>query len=135
MFKFIKMSYSYSKTVSGTDFNSLRNKIEAELQKEGFGIVSEVDIQATMKKKLNKDYLPHLILGACNPVYADKILSIEPTISTLLPCNVTLREISASEIEVSMINPTSLLSIVGLPKMVEMASDVETQIKSMIDRL
>ncbi|MFT6443080.1 MAG: hypothetical protein ACJASM_002638, partial [Salibacteraceae bacterium] len=84
------MKYFNSKTITGTTISVIRPKVEEELQKEGFGVLTEIDIQATMKKKLDKDYLPHVILGACNPVYADKVISIEPTISTMLPCNVTL---------------------------------------------
>ena len=87
------MKYYNAKNIPNTTVEKLRPKVEEELKKEGFGVLTEIDIQATMKKKLDKDYLPHLILGACNPVYADKVISIEPTISTMLPCNVTLRQL------------------------------------------
>ena len=87
------MEYFKSRIIAETALAELRPKVEEELKKEGFGILTEIDLQATMKVKLDKDYLPHIILGACNPVYADKVLSIEPTISTMLPCNVTLREL------------------------------------------
>ena len=88
--------------------------MEEALKAEGFGVLTEIDIQATMKKKLDKDYLPHLILGACNPVYADKVLSIDPNISTMLPCNVTIRQLENGEIEVAAINPHAAMGAIGI---------------------
>ncbi|PIQ16063.1 MAG: hypothetical protein COW67_05030 [Flavobacteriales bacterium CG18_big_fil_WC_8_21_14_2_50_32_9] len=107
------MNYYNSKKISGTTIEGIRPKVEEALKTEGFGILTEIDIQATMKKKLDKDYLPHVILGACNPVYADKVLSIEPTISTMLPCNVTLRQLETGEIEVAIIDPLAAMGAVG----------------------
>jgi len=129
------MGYFHSKKIKNVTFSQIKEKVIEELSKESFGIVSEIDIQATMKNKLNKDYLPHLILGACNPVYADKILSVAPTISTLLPCNVTIRSISDNEVEVAVINSVKQLSIVNLPEMVELASGVDSQLVSVLERL
>lgn len=129
------MTYYHSKRFTDVKFSDIKSRILEELSKEGFGVVSEIDIQATMKQKLNKEYPPHLILGACNPVYADQILSIEPTINTLLPCNVTIRSVSDNEIEVAVVNPKALLSIVDLPEMVEMAAGVEEQLINVLERL
>ena len=75
------MTYFLSKTVKNTTMDAVRSQVTAALQKEGFGVLTEIDIQATMKKKLNKDYLPHVILGACNPVYADKVLRMDSHMS------------------------------------------------------
>lgn len=85
------MSYYQSKVLKSDDLASLRTKVEASLKEVGFGILTEIDIQATMKKKLDKDYPEYLILGACNPDFADKVLTAEPHIGTLLPCNVTIQ--------------------------------------------
>lgn len=129
------MSYYYSKIFKSIEFDTVKSRVIEELSKEGFGIVSEIDIQATMKQKLNKEYLPHIILGACNPEYADQLLTIEPTISTLLPCNITIRLVAKNEVEVSAINPKALLSIVSIQGMTEMAAGVAQQLKGAIERI
>lgn len=107
------MKYYHAKTIKATTIEAIRPKVEEELKKEGFGVLTEIDIQATMKKKLDKDYLPHVILGACNPVYADKVLSIEPTISTMLPCNVTLRQLPNGDVEIAIIDPLAAMGAIG----------------------
>ena len=107
------MNYCNKKVISGTTVAAIRPIVEDALKTEGFGVLTEIDIQATMKKKLDKDYLPHLILGACNPGYADKVLSIDPNISTMLPCNVTIRELETGEIEIAAIDPSVAMGGVG----------------------
>lgn len=107
------MDYFHSKTFVDTTVDSMRPKVEEALKKEGFGVLTEIDIQATMKKKLDKEYLPHLILGACNPVFADKVLSEDQHISLMLPCNVTIRELQNKEIEVAMMNPMEVMKAIG----------------------
>jgi uncharacterized protein (DUF302 family) len=98
------MNYFESKIMTNTTINAVRINVEKALKEQGFGVLTEIDIQATMKKKLNKAYLPHLILGACNPVFADKVLSVDQHISLMLPCNVTIRELENTTIEVAVIN-------------------------------
>lgn len=127
------MKYYNAKTVSGRPFTELRSQIEEALKTEGFGILTEIDIQATMKKKLDKDYLPHTILGACNPVYADKVLSIEPSISTMLPCNVTMRQLSDGSIEVATIDPAAAMSAVGNKDLEVHAGEVQEKLKRVLD--
>lgn len=129
------MKYYNSKIINGTNIEALRPMIEEELKKEGFGVLTEIDIQATMKKKLDKDYLPHVILGACNPVYADKVLSIEPTISTMLPCNVTLRELGDGNVEVAVIDPSAAMSAVGNPDLEIPAKEVQEKLMRFINNL
>lgn len=122
------MKYYHSKLFSGISMSELRAKVEEALKAEGFGILTEIDIQATMKKKLDKDYLPHIILGACNPVYADQVLSIEPSISTMLPCNVTIRQTLNGELEVAMINPEAAMGAVGHVDLEKFAAEVNTKL-------
>ncbi|MBK6525150.1 MAG: DUF302 domain-containing protein [Crocinitomicaceae bacterium] len=122
------MEYYNSRKISGISFDEIRTRIEAALKTEGFGILTEIDIQATMKKKLDKDYLPHLILGACNPVYADTVLTIDPNISTLLPCNVTIREIANGDIIVSTINPEAAMSSIGNPEIETSAAEIQEKL-------
>ncbi|MCZ2442568.1 MAG: DUF302 domain-containing protein [Flavobacteriales bacterium] len=129
------MKYYQSKCVSGISFAEAKEKVIAALQTEGFGVLTEIDIQATMKKKLDKDYLPHTILGACNPVFADKVLQIEPTISTMLPCNVTLRKLDNNDIEVATIDPSSAMTAVGNDAILPIASEVQQKLKNVLDAL
>ena len=121
------MKYYNSKIISGTTVAAIRPKVEEELKKEGFGVLTEIDIQATMKNKLDKDYLPHLILGACNPVYADKVISIEPNISTLLPCNVTLRELANGDVEIAIVDPFAMDTVGN--------ADLDTAAKAVQEKL
>lgn len=129
------MNYYQSKIIKNVTVNEIRPKVEEALKRIGFGILTEIDIQKTMKEKLEKDYLPHVILGACSPFYADQLLSIEPTISTLLPCNVTLRELENGHIKVAMMNPTEALKIVDNPKIEQIGQEVQEKLTSVLHSL
>ncbi len=129
------MKYYNSKIIAGTTLAAIRPKVVTELKKEGFGVLTEIDLQATMKSKLNKDYLPHVILGACNPVYADKVLSIEPTVSTLLPCNVTIRELANGDVEVAMIAPLVAMSGIGNNELAQAATEVEEKLRTALNNI
>lgn len=129
------MNYYQSKTLKSKDLASLRSKVEAGLKEVGFGILTEIDIQATMKKKLDKDYPPFLILGACNPVFADKVLTAEPHVSTLLPCNVTIRSLVEDEYEVSIMDPAAAMSVVDNPEIEPLAGEVRAKLVGMLEGL
>ena len=129
------MKYYSSKNLNGLSIEQAREKVIAALQTEGFGVLTEIDIQATMKKKLNKDYLPHIILGACNPVMADKVLQVEPNISTMLPCNVTLRQLENRAIEISAIDPVAAMSAVDNDKVAPVAAEVQQKLKRVLEAL
>jgi uncharacterized protein (DUF302 family) len=129
------MSYYQSKVLKSDDLASLRAKVEAGLKEVGFGILTEIDIQATMKKKLDKDYPPFLILGTCNPVFADKVLTADPNISTLLPCNVTIRSIGAKDYEVTIMDPAAAMSVVKNPEIESLAGEVRGKLMSMLESL
>jgi uncharacterized protein (DUF302 family) len=105
-----------------------RATVEAALAAEGFGILTEIDIQATMKKKLDKDYLPHLILGACNASFADKVLSVDQHIGLMLPCNVSIREREDGTVEVAMINPLEAMKAIGNPQVEAYAREVNEKL-------
>ncbi|MFT6826986.1 MAG: hypothetical protein ACI9Z3_000159 [Roseivirga sp.] len=122
------MDYFNSKNIKGTTVAEIRSKVEDALKSEGFGILTEIDIQATMKEKLDKDYLPHLILGACNPVFADKVLSVNQHISLLLPCNVTIRALGNEVVEVAMINPLEAMETIGSPIIESYAREVSEKL-------
>lgn len=127
------MRYFISKTVKGSTVAELRPRVEESLKSEGFGVLTEIDIQAVMKKKLNKDYLPHLILGACSPVYADKVLSIDPNVSTMLPCNVTLRELEGGGVEISAVNPVVAMKTIGNKQIEDAAVEVYDKLSQVIE--
>lgn len=129
------MTYHNSRTFSNTTLKDLRLRVEEALKVEGFGVLTEIDLQATMKKKLDKDYLPHIILGACNPVFADKVLSKEPNISTLLPCNVCIRELENGDYEVSAINPMVAMQAVKNPGIEADAKEVNQKLQSIIENI
>ncbi|MBS1542725.1 MAG: DUF302 domain-containing protein [Bacteroidetes bacterium] len=129
------MKYFLSKTIKNTTMDAVRTQVTAALQKEGFGVLTEIDLQATMKKKLNKDYLPHVILGACNPVYADKVLSTDPHMSTMLPCNVTLRQTESGEIELATIDPVAAMNPVGDKNIESLANEVRSKLLKVIDSI
>ncbi|TLP72872.1 DUF302 domain-containing protein [Maribacter sp. ACAM166] len=129
------MKYYNSKVISGTTVAAIRPKVEEELIKEGFGVLTEIDIQATIKNKLDKDYLPHLILGACNPSYADTVISIEPTISTMLPCNVTLRELANGDVEIAIIDPSVAMGTVGNVDLEIPAKEVQEKLINVLNKI
>lgn len=129
------MTYYQSRTLKSEDLTTLRSKVEAGLKEVGFGVLTEIDIQATMKKKLDKDYPPFLILGACNPVFADKVLTAEPHVSTLLPCNVTIRSLGGEDFEVTIMDPAAAMSVVQNPAIESLAEEVRAKLMSMLENL
>lgn len=129
------MTYYQSKIVQAEDIMSVRSSVEAALKTEGFGILTEIDIQATMKKKLDRDYKPYLILGACNPVFADRVLQAEPHIGTLLPCNVTIREVEAGNFEVAIMDPAVAMSMVENPMIEPLAGEVREKLIRMLSNV
>lgn len=129
------MKYYLSKTISNTTVANMRPAVEEALRAEGFGILTEIDIQAVMKKKLNKDYLSHIILGACSPVYADRVLSIDPNMSTLLPCNVTLRQLENGNVVVSAVAPLVAMNIVDNPDIEEAAKEISNKLNNVINTI
>jgi uncharacterized protein (DUF302 family) len=122
------MNYFESKIIQGTTMTTTLLKVEEALKEQGFGVLTEIDIQAIMKKKLDKDYLPHIIWGACNPVFADKVLSVDQHISLMLPCNVTIRELEEGAIEVAVINPLEAMKSIDNPMIEKYAEEVREKL-------
>ena len=118
-------------------FEEAVQKATAALQKEGFGVLTEIDVKHTLKEKLDVDIEPHLILGACNPPLAHKAISSSPLVSLLLPCNVTVRQIEEGSL-VSIIDPQTLLSIGELgknPEIGEVAAEAAERLERVIKAL
>lgn len=127
------MKYGYTKQVS-LSFEEAKDKIITALSKVGFGILTEIDVKATMKSKLNLDYENYVILGACNPEFANKALQEEKEIGLLLPCNVIVYE-DKGNVFVSTILPTIAMGMVENPKLPELAKEVEKNLKSAVDSI
>jgi len=128
------MSYYFSKIVPFT-FEETVTKVTEELRKEGFGILTEIDVKATMKKKLDVDFRDYNILGACNPHFAYKALVAEDKIGILLPCNVIVQENPEGEIEVSAVDPMVSMEAVENLTLKDVAIEVRKKLKKAIDNL
>jgi uncharacterized protein (DUF302 family) len=129
------MNFCFTRTLDGTDMASLKERTTAALAREGFGVLTEIDLQATMKKKLDKDVEPHVILGACNPHFAYQVLGIDPHMSTMLPCNVTLRQLPDGRHEVAAIDPAAAMGAVGNPHMEPLAAKVREALNRVVETL
>lgn len=128
------MSYYFNKTVR-LSFEEAINKVTEELKKKGFGILTEIDVKETLKKKLDVDFRKYRILGACNPPFAHKALLAEDKIGAMLPCNVIVQELSENEVEVAAIDPIASMQAVKNPGLEDVASDVQKMLKSLIEEL
>jgi len=128
------MSYYFSKTVD-MSFDEAISKVTEELKKEGFGILTEIDVTATLKKKLNVDFHKYRILGACNPPFAYKALQTEPKIGTMLPCNVIVQELDRGEIEISAVDPLSSMQAIQNNALKPIAEEIQEKLKKVIDHL
>ena len=125
------MSYYISRTVN-MSFEQAVEKVTEELKKEGFGILTEIDVKATMKKKLEVDFYNYKILGACNPPFAFKALTAEDKIGTMLPCNVIVQEKIPGEIEVSAIDPMVSMKAVDNPSLAGIAAEVKEKLTKVL---
>jgi uncharacterized protein (DUF302 family) len=102
------------------------------LASKGFGVLTTIDVRATMKKKLDVDFRPYTILGACNPQFAHKALQAENKIGTMLPCNVIVQEIGKDQVEVSAVDPVASMMAIKNPKLESIAGDVRGMLKQMV---
>lgn len=129
------MEYYFSKTIHAT-FEEAENKIIAELKNVGFGILTEIDVKETLKKKLNTDFRKYKILGACNPNYAFEALKLDDKIGVLLPCSVIIQETDKSDyMEIAIMNPIPAMKIVGNTELENYARQIADKLKSAIDKV
>ena len=126
--------YGFGKSVA-YDFDAAIQRVTQSLQNEGFGVLTDIDVAATMKKKLGKDMKPYRILGACNPPLAHRALEAEPSIGLLLPCNVVVREQEPAKVRVEFMDPNAVLDLVGKPAVTEVASEVRKRLERVMQAL
>jgi uncharacterized protein (DUF302 family) len=126
--------YGFNINLTG-DMDKVRERVTAALQQEGFGVLTEIDVAATLKKKLDVDRKPYLILGACNPVLANQALNADPDIGLLLPCNVVLREEDDGSITVGFMDPAAVLSLVDQEGVEVLATEVRSRLERVRDAL
>jgi len=126
-------AYAFGKTVP-YGFDDAVARITAALAEQGFGILTEIDVKATMKKKLDLDVAPYKILGACNPQFASQAIAAEPSIGALLPCNVVVRE-DAGKTVVEFMDPLAVMKLVGRPEVETLATEVRRRLDVALARL
>lgn len=126
-------TYYYSKALD-MSMDAAEERVREELKKEGFGVLTEIDVRATLKKKLDVDVPAYKILGACNPSFAHKALQTENKIGTMLPCNVIVQELDG-RVEVAVVDPVASMQAVGNESLAGIASEVREKLKTVLDRL
>lgn len=129
------MNYTFNKTLKDISFEDALIKVTDELKKEGFGIITEIDVKETFKKKLDVEFRNYKILGACNPDFAHKAIQAESRIGAFLPCNVVVQENENGETEVSVVDPEASMSAVNNENLKSIAAEVRNKLRKVIDQL
>jgi uncharacterized protein (DUF302 family) len=127
------MSYYFSKT-SALGFEEVIEKVKEALKSEGFGVLTEIDVKETLKKKLDVDFRPYRILGACNPPFAYQALQAEDKVGIMLPCNVIVQE-KEDGVEIAAVDPVASMQAIDNPKLSEIASEIRNRLHRVIDSL
>jgi uncharacterized protein (DUF302 family) len=128
------MSYYLSRTVDAA-FEAVVQRVTAALKEEGFGVLTDIDVQATLKAKLGADMPPYRILGACNPSFAHHALQIEDKLGVLLPCNVIVRDAGDGQTEVAAIDPVASMDRTGNPALASIAEEVRVRLQRAVERI
>ena len=128
------MSYYFSKILD-LPFDDAIARVTEELKKEGFGVLTDIDVRATMKKKLDVDFRNYRILGACNPPFAHQALLAEDKIGTMLPCNVIVQELAAGVVEVAAIDPVASMAAVDNPQLGTVGMEVRARLQRVVENL
>ena len=125
------MTYAFTKTID-MPFDAAIAHVTEALKAKGFGVLTTIDVKATMKAKLDKDIAPYTILGACNPGFAYKALQAEALIGTMLPCNVVVRALEDGKVEVAAVDPAASMQAIDNPALAAVAGDVQTMLEDMV---
>ncbi|KUO68087.1 MAG: hypothetical protein APF83_03550 [Lutibacter sp. BRH_c52] len=129
------MNYYFSKSLINVTFDEAIQKVTESLKEEGFGILTEIDIKATLKKKLDVDFYNYKILGACNPPFAYQALLAEDKIGTMLPCNVIVQEKEAGHVVVSAVNPSASMQAIENQDLQTIANEISAKLQKVINDL
>lgn len=130
----MKNKYGFGKTVT-YPFSEAIDRVKDELEKEGFGILTKIDVSETLQKKINQQIPPYLILGACNPKLAHRALEVEPSIGLLLPCNVVIREEADQTVYIEFMDPIGVLELVNKPQIGEIAKEAKERLERVKEAL
>ena len=128
------MKYYFNKTLD-ENFEKVIDRVKDELKREGFGVLTEIDIKETLKNKLDVDFKEYIILGACNPSFAHKALKAENKIGTMLPCNIIVQELEKGGVEVAAVNPMASMQAVENEQLNTIAKEVTDKLQNVINRL
>ena len=115
----LDLQYGFTRTLKGVSYDAARGRIEATLKEEGFGILTEIDVKATLKAKLNVDFANYVILGACNPTLAHQALGADPGVGLMLPCNVVVTQDDQGNAVIAVLDPQSMLKVMDDPSPLE----------------
>jgi uncharacterized protein (DUF302 family) len=128
------MGYHFSKRLD-VPFDQAVGRVTEALQREGFGVLTDIDVKATLKAKLGEEFRPYRILGACNPKLAHRALQLEDKIGTMLPCNVIVQQHADGTVEVSAVDPVASMQAIGNPGLAEVAKEVQASLKRVVEGL
>lgn len=129
------MTYTFTRTLPGTTFDDAVTRVTEALKQDGFGVLTEIDVQAVLRQKIGAEVAPYRILGACNPTLAHKALTAEPHIGTMLPCNVVVRETDDGTVEVAAVDPAASMQAVDNPALADIAGEVGGRLKAIVEGL
>jgi uncharacterized protein (DUF302 family) len=129
------LAYGYETTLTGLSFEGAVGRVTDALKEQGFGVLTEIDVKDTLKRKLDLDFRRYVILGACNPHLAHQALQAEPQIGLLLPCNVVVQETPEGTIAVALAAPQAMFKLVDNPAMAAVAEEAETRIRNVMHAL
>lgn len=128
-------SYGYTRVLDDMSYDQALEKIPAVLKNEGFGVLTEIDVKETLKKKIDVDFRRYKILGACNPPLAHRALSADPLVGLLLPCNVVVYENDAGKTVVSFVNPREMFRVVDRPELEPIVAEVDAKMRRAFEAL
>jgi uncharacterized protein (DUF302 family) len=130
-----RCAYGFERHLPHASFDDALEKVTAALKQEGFGVLTQIDVKDTLKKKLDVDFRRYVILGACNPPLAHKSLSAEPQIGLLLPCNVVVQEATGGGVIVSIADPRAMFSLVNNPRLTPVVEDADQRLRRVMASL
>lgn len=125
-------NYGFETTIQGTAFDQVVESVTEALKGEGFGVLTKIDVKETLKKKLDAEFRPYVILGACNPVLAKQALEYDPNIGLLLPCNVVVQQSGADDVTVSIAAPKEMFTLVGDNKLDPVVSEADAKLRRVL---